>query len=45
MMLANSVDLNIPPVSTIRKESPKVLLIKRFKKNKGELAHAETKRF
>jgi len=30
MMLANSVNLNVPSVSIIRKESPQVLLIKRY---------------
>ncbi len=30
MMLANSVDLNVPPVSIVRKESQQVLLIKRY---------------
>jgi serine/threonine-protein kinase HipA len=30
MMLANSVNLNVPPVSIIRKESQQVLLIKRY---------------
>jgi len=30
MMLANSVDLKVPPVSIVRKESQKALLIKRY---------------
>ncbi len=33
MMLANSVDLNVPPVSIVRKESQKFLLIERYDRN------------